>query len=72
MTTDDFFRARLDGMVDLRHPLAVPARKMPRPEIETSLAPLFAQRRLPGAEDPETQRADHSRDRPSGKDWWAL
>jgi hypothetical protein len=22
MATDDFFRARLDGMVDLRHPLA--------------------------------------------------
>jgi hypothetical protein len=29
MATDDFFRERLDGMVDPRHPLAVLARKMP-------------------------------------------
>ena len=42
MATDDFFRARLDGMVDPRHPLAVLARKMPWAEIETALAPAFA------------------------------
>jgi len=42
MATDDFFRARLDGMVDPRHPLAVLARKMPWTEIETALAPAFA------------------------------
>ena len=42
MATDDFFRARLDGMVDTRHPLAVLARKMPWTEIETALAPAFA------------------------------
>jgi len=42
MATDDFFRARLDGMVDPRHPLAVLARKMPWSEIETALAPAFA------------------------------
>jgi hypothetical protein len=29
MATDDFFLARLDGMLDLRHPLAVLA---PAPE----------------------------------------
>ena len=42
MATDDFFRARLDGMVDPRHPLAVLARKMPWAEIEAALAPAFA------------------------------
>ena len=42
MATDDFFRARLDGMVDSRHPLAVLARKMPWSEIEAALAPAFA------------------------------
>jgi IS5 family transposase len=42
MATDDFFRARLDGMVDPRHPLAVLARKMPWSEIEAALAPAFA------------------------------
>lgn len=29
MATDDFFRARLDTMIDLRHPMAVLAAKMP-------------------------------------------
>jgi IS5 family transposase len=42
MATDDFFRARLDGMVDLRHPLAVLARRMPWSEIEAALAPALA------------------------------
>jgi len=32
--TDDFFRARLDQMIDLRHPLAVLASRMPWAEIE--------------------------------------
>ena len=44
MTGDDFFRARLDAMVDPRHPLAVLARRMPWSEIEASLAPLFARK----------------------------
>jgi len=44
MATDDFFRARLDGMVDPRHPLAALARRMPWSEIEASLAPLFARK----------------------------
>ena len=44
MATDDFFRARLDGMVDPRHPLAVLARRMPWSQIEASLAPLFARK----------------------------
>lgn len=44
MATDDFFRARLDNMIDLRHPLAVLARRMPWESIETALAPALAHR----------------------------
>jgi IS5 family transposase len=44
MATDDFFRARLDTMIDLRHPMAVLVRKMPWPEIEAVLAPALAHR----------------------------
>ena len=42
--TDDFFRSRLDAMIDLRHPLAVLATRMPWAQIEASLTPLFANR----------------------------
>jgi transposase, IS5 family len=42
MATDDFFRARLDSMIDMRHPLAVLATRMPWTAIEASLAPLLA------------------------------
>ena len=42
MATDDFFRARLGQMIDLRHPLAVLAERMPWAQIEASLAPVFA------------------------------
>jgi transposase, IS5 family len=42
MATDDLFRARLDGMVNLRHPLAVLGRRMPLAQIEDTLAPLLA------------------------------
>lgn len=48
MATDDFFRARLDGMVDMRHPPAVLARRMPWAQIEASLAPLFARKARSG------------------------
>lgn len=48
MATDDFLRARLDQMIDLRHPLAVLATRMPWSEIEASLAPLFAHRTRAG------------------------
>jgi len=40
MSTPDFFRSRLDAMIDLRHPLAVLATKMSWASIETTLAPL--------------------------------
>jgi len=39
---DDFFRSRLDQMIDLKHPLAVLASRMPWQEIEASLAHQFA------------------------------
>ena len=42
MATDDFFRARLDSMIDMRHPLAVLATRMPWAEIEAALAPMLA------------------------------
>lgn len=44
MATDDFFRARLDTMIDLRHPLAVLAQRMPWAQIEAALAPALAHR----------------------------
>lgn len=42
MATDDFFRARIDQMIDLSHPLAVLARRMPWERLERELAPVFA------------------------------
>lgn len=53
--TDDFFRARIDQMIDLRHPLAVLARRMPWAQIESSLAPLFAHKNRSGQ---HTEHAD--------------
>ena len=55
MATDDFFHARLDTMIDLRHPLAKLAQRMPWDAIEASLAPVFAHkdrtgRKLEGAD----------------------
>ena len=34
MATDDFFRARLDAMIDLKHPLAVLSTRLPWAAIE--------------------------------------
>ncbi len=39
--TDDFFRARLEQMIDLKHPLAVLASRLPRAQIASTLAPAF-------------------------------
>ena len=41
-STVDFFRSRLDQMIDLRDPLAVLASRMPWQEFEGSLAHRFA------------------------------
>ena len=35
----DFFRARIDAMIDMRHPLAVLATRMPWDQIESAIAP---------------------------------
>ena len=48
MSTPDFFRARLDQMVDLRHPLAVLASRMPWSQIEASIAPLLQRKARTG------------------------
>jgi transposase, IS5 family len=42
--TDDFFRARLDQMIDLKHPLAVLGDRMPWGQIEAALAPSFVRK----------------------------
>ncbi len=42
LMTDDFFRNRSDQLINLRHPLAVLANRMPWQEIEASLAHRFA------------------------------
>jgi len=42
--TDDFFRARLDHMIDLRHPLAVLASHMPWQALEARVAQTFSRR----------------------------
>ncbi|MDE2150229.1 MAG: IS5 family transposase [Gammaproteobacteria bacterium] len=48
MSTPDFFRARLDQMIDLHHPLAVLATRMPWAQLEAALAPCFARQDRPG------------------------
>ena len=42
MATDDFFRAQLDLMIDMRHPLAMLATRMPWAAIESAFAPPLA------------------------------
>ena len=47
--TADFFRARLDGMVDDKHPLVVLSKRLPWATIEQVLAPHFARKARPGS-----------------------
>ena len=44
MQTDDFFRARIDAMINLSDPLAVLATRLDWSGIETSLAAKFERR----------------------------
>jgi transposase, IS5 family len=46
--TADFFRARLDEMVDPKHPLVVLSKRLPWGAIEQALAPHFARKARPG------------------------
>ena len=47
MATDDFFRSRLDQMIDLRHTLAVLATRLPWAAIEAAVAPKLAHQAKP-------------------------
>jgi IS5 family transposase len=51
MSTPDFFRSRLDAMIDLRHPLAVLARQLPWDRIEQALTPKFAHQDRPARQE---------------------
>ena len=55
--TVDFFRARLDAMIDLRHPLAVLATRLPWSQLEAELAPIWRRESRDGA-------------LPEGEDWF--
>ena len=47
MSTPEFFRSRLDTMIDMRHPLVVLAARLPWQPIEQALAPKFAHQDQP-------------------------
>lgn len=47
MTTPDFFRSRLDAMIDLKHPLAVLATRLPWAAIEAAVEPKLAHQAKP-------------------------
>ena len=51
--TEDFFRARLDHMIDLRHPLVVLASRMPWQQIEASVAHRFSRKAHAGQAMPD-------------------
>lgn len=51
--TDDFFRSRIDHMIDLRHPLAVLASRMPWQEIEARVAQVFSRKGRAGVVMPD-------------------
>ena len=51
--TEDFFRARLDHMIDLRHSLAVLTSRMPWQQIEASVAHLFSRKAHAGQAMPD-------------------
>jgi IS5 family transposase len=51
--TDDFFRSRIDHMIDLSHPLAVLASRMPWQQIEASVAHLFSRKGHAGVPMPD-------------------
>src|SRR5659263_287900 len=45
--TDDFFRSRLEQMIDNNHPLAVLASRLPWEKMEAGVAPQFAHKERP-------------------------
>jgi IS5 family transposase len=57
MQSLDFFRCRIDSMIDLRDPLAVLAQRLPWEQIEGALAPKF-------------KRKERAGQCVEGYDWW--
>src|SRR5690554_4643715 len=51
--TDDFFRSRIDQMIDLRHPLAVLSSRMPWQEIDARVAQVCSRKGRAGAVMPD-------------------
>ncbi len=51
--TDDFFRARIDHMIALRHPLAGLSSRMPWQQIEASVSHLFMRKARAGVAMPD-------------------
>ena len=51
--TDDFFRSRIDQMIDLRHPLAVLSSRMPWQELEARVSHLFVRKAHEGVAMPD-------------------
>ena len=47
MSTLDFFRSRLDQMIDLRHSLAVLSTRLPWASVEAAVAPKLAHQAKP-------------------------
>ena len=52
MSQEDFFRARLDQMIELKHPFAVLSQRLPWAQIESTLAPLFEHKAQPVQSEP--------------------
>jgi IS5 family transposase len=52
--TQDFFRARLDAMIDLRHPLAVLASRLPWVKLEAALSPIWQHEAKPDVPNADT------------------
>ena len=50
MSTPDFFRSRLDAMIDLRHPLAVLTGRLRWDRLEAALAPKFEHQDRPAVQ----------------------
>ena len=53
LATDDFYCSRIDHMIDLRHPLAVLAWRMPWQEIEARVAQVFSRKGRAGVAMPD-------------------
>ena len=52
-TTGDFFRSRIDLMIDMRHPLSARASRMPWQKIEARRARVFSRKGRAGTAIPD-------------------